>query len=119
MRVSLFETLSFSSRKDLDGSLPDPARLPSMYRVRYLPSFFFQQVFYLPTPPRVYVLCTCPCWPRLGHIHMFSDIYTSRTYAQFSVYSVQWQKPIPSFPAGALAGHLPSCFRRGLFGGWG
>ena len=36
---------------------------------------------------------------------MFSDICT----VQVVDYSVQWQKPIPSFPSGTLAGHLLIC----------
>ena len=60
---------------------------------------------YLPSP--VYMSCA---YVRVGR---GSDIYTCfRTYAhtahQVVYYSVQQQKPIPSFRSGTLAGHLRS-----------
>ena len=68
------------------------------------PSFFLLFSTYLPP-------CICPVHNvRVGRD---SDIYTCfRTYAhaghQVVYYSVQRQKPIPSFPSGTLAGDLRS-----------
>ena len=62
---------------------------------------FNLQFLYLPLP--VYMSCA---YVRVGR---GSDIYTCfRTYAHAVVYySVQRQKPIPSFRPRTLAGHLP------------